>query len=246
MQLASGYEHLWSPQKQARCLNHSTASSLRGQWQWQGSLKALPLSSGPLPLCTIQGISLTLQLWVQHPQGNQSHIPWAIKCETLNSYWSSHSIVNPFIISLHLYFCTAQGGYRLTEWHLVSSCSFWVPDPNGLFYPEIMCFCWLAALSWAPRVQYWCFCLCYVSFVTDSIACVTSPWSCISACAFRVILETSGNYMSPKISKFDSFLYSWVFYILQHLVLKRSIMLLKRSISRAIDMSLKQCFAVLN
>lgn len=52
--------------------------------------------------------------------------------------------------------------------------------------------------------------------------------------------------MSPKISKFDRFPYSCVFYILQHLVLKRSMMLLKRSISRAIDMSLKQCFAVLN
>lgn len=60
------------------------------------------------------------------------------------------------------------------------------------------------------------------------------------------MLETSGICMSPKISKFDHFPYFCEFYILQHLVVKRSMMPLKRTIPRAIDVSLKQCFAVLN
>lgn len=117
LQLASGYEHLWFPQEQTWCLSYSMVSSLRGQWQWQGSLRALLQSLGPLPLCTMEGTSLTPQQWVQHPQGDQ--IQYLLSYKSVR-FWTLVEVVTAchclcFITFLRLHFSPAQGGWLVNR-----------------------------------------------------------------------------------------------------------------------------------
>lgn len=120
LQLASGYEHLWFPQEQAWCLNYSMVLSLRGQWQWQGSLKALPQSLGPLPLRTTQGTSLTPQLWVHHPQGDQSQHLLSPKLWDFELLWKILQLVAAFTSLFSYVFISPQhkGVDWLIERHL--------------------------------------------------------------------------------------------------------------------------------